>query len=140
MPHAGAIGLTTVEINPSSPGAAATGTGVDMQGFDRVVFHVAIGVIGNGATIDARVVGSANANFSGAVNIANAAIVQVLNTSPNVAATIDVYRPTNRYVRLVVTPATNNANVSAVAVRYRGTGNLPPTQPTNYQYVAVSEN
>lgn len=140
MAHAGAVGLATVEINPSSPGAGTNGTGVDMQGWDRVVFHCAVGVIGNGGTLDLRVVGSANSNFSGAVNITNAAVVQLPNTQPNVVVSIDVYRPTNRYVRVVATPATNNANISVIAVRYRGAGNLPPTQPTNYQYVSVAEN
>lgn len=132
--------LLGVEINPSSPGAATNGAGVDMAGWDGVAFVCAIGVIGNGGTFDLRVVESANANFSGAVNVTNAAITQVTNGVANVCVTVDVYRPTNRYVRVVATPATNNANVGVVSVRYRGQSRLPASLPTNAQYVTVRAN
>jgi hypothetical protein len=131
---------SSVEVVPSSPGAGGNGAGVDMQGWDGVAFQCIIGVVGNGGTYDLRVVESANSNFSGAVNVANAEITQVLNTSPNVLVTIDVYRPTNRYLRVVSTPATNNANVAVIAHRYRGTGRTPAGLPTNHQYVAVRAN
>lgn len=134
---------TTLEIPGSSPGAAGNGAGVDMLelgGWDGVVFQAVIGVIGNGGTYDLRVVGSANANFSGAVNVNGASITQVPNTQANIVVSIDVFRPTNRYLRVVSTPATNNANIAVLATRYRGQGRSPITLPTNSQYVAVAEN
>lgn len=139
--------LVTVEVPGSSPGAGVNGVGVDMQelgGWDGVVFEAALGVVGNGGTVDMRVQHSANANFSGAVNIAdadnssnNASITQIPNTVANVVVAIDVFRPTNRYVRAIVTPATNNANVAVTARRYRNQGRTPLTLPNNYQYVSI---
>lgn len=133
--------ISTVEIN-SKDGAAASsnGTGVDMQGWDGVIFQAVIGTIGNGGTFDMRVLESANANFSGAVNISGAALTQVPNTQPNTVYSIDVFRPTNRYVRVNATVATNNVNYGVIAHRYRHVGRAPVTLPTNAQYVVVAAN
>lgn len=125
---------------------SANGVGVDLAGWDGVVFEAIIGVIGNGGTYDLRVVDSANSNFSGAVNVTDkdtgnvAGITQVLNTGPNVIVSIDVFRPTNRYVRVVSTATTNNVNVGIVAHKYRAQGRTPYDLPTNNQYVAVRAN
>lgn len=139
--------LVTMEVPASSPGAGVNGIGVDMQelgGWDGVIFEAVVGVIGNGGTFDMRAVQSANANFSGAVNIADAdnssntaAAVQVANTVANVVVSIDVFRPVNRYLRAVVTAATNNANVAVTARRYRNQGRTPVALPNNFQYVSI---
>ncbi len=132
--------VTADAIAQLNQASAVQGIGVDMQGWDSVAFSAQINAQGNGGAFDMRVVGSANANFSGNVNISGAAITQVLNTSGgNVCATVEVHRPTNRYVKAIYTP-TNNANFSAVAIRTRGAGRQPPSLPTNHQYVGVSEN
>lgn len=133
--------LRTVEVAPSNYAAGATnGTGVDMQGWDAVEFIAILGAIGNGGTYDLRVVESANANFSGAINVTNAALIQVPNTQANVVAAIHVYRPTNRYVRVVSTATTNAVNVTVLAERHRGTGRQGAALPTNHQYVVVQAN
>lgn len=142
--------ISTMEVPGSSPGAGVNGIGVDMQangGWDGVEFEMVVGVIGNGGTLDMRVVESANSNFSGAVNITDkdnssvsAAITQIANTVANVVVGIDVFRPTNRYLRAVVTPATNNANVAVIAHRYRNQGRSPIDLPSNGQYVSVRAN
>lgn len=130
-----------VEVNSKDAAAGGSnGAGVDMQGWDGVVFEAILGVIGNGGTFDMRVVESANANFSGAVNVSGAAITQVPNTTPNIVVAIDVFRPTNRYVRVVATAGTNNVNYGVVSHKYRRTGRSPATLPTNHQYVAVAAN
>lgn len=133
--------LSTVEVN-SKDGAAASsnGAGVDMQGWDGVIFQAIVGTIGNGGTFDMRVVESANSNFSGAVNITGAALTQVPNTQPNTVYSIDVFRPTNRYVRVNATVGTNNVNYGVIAHRYRHVGRAPLTLPTNSQYVTVAAN
>jgi hypothetical protein len=141
MPHSGLSDsiLTTQEIPPQNATTAQTGTGVNMQGWDGVRFTINLGVLTGSVVVDARVVESANANFSGAVNVANAAVTQIANTSPNNVAIIDVYRPTNQYVRCVVTPAVNGAFVSVQADRYKRGGVLPPTQAA-IQHVKVVAN
>ncbi len=127
-------------IAQTNQASAVQGIGVDMAGWDTVAFIATINAQGNGGAFDMRLVGSANANFSGNVNISGAAITQVANTSGgNVTVTIEVHRPTNRYVKAIYTP-TNNANFAAVAIRSRGQARQPVTLTTNHQYVAVSEN
>lgn len=140
MAHQGLVKNLVAFEAAGTPGAAVNGAGVDMKGWDVVAFVCALGVMGNGGTFDLRVVESANANFSGAVNVAGASVTQVANTSPNVALTIEVTRPTNRYLRVVATPATNNANIGIVSIRSRAQGRPPIAVPTNHQYVNVTMN
>lgn len=139
--HAGrGDAVTTVEVQPGDYAAGNTnGIGVDMSGFDGVVFDAIIGGITGAGVYDMRVVESENANFSGAVNIANAAIVQVTNAAPNTIHSIDVFRATNnRYLRVVSSPATNNVEVTVIARRYRAQGRTPYELPTGSTYVEVS--
>jgi hypothetical protein len=130
-----------VEIAGVTASSAANGNGVDMLGWDGVEFDVNIGAMVATATFDLRVVGSANSNFSGAVNITNANIVQTLAADGNNrVVSVAVHRPTNRYLRVVATPATANVTYAVTSYLYRGQGRLPVTVPTNHQFVAVAEN
>lgn len=131
--------LVTQEIVPQVASSAQTGTGVNMSGWDNVDFHISLGTFTGSAVCDARVVGSANANFSGAVNITNAALTQIASASANNAFVISVRRPTNTYLRCVVTPAVNNVALSVTAIRYGRGGVLPPTQAAG-QVVKIVEN
>lgn len=143
--HGGRISLDAVEVPPTSPGASTVaGAGVDMRAssgsWDRVVFKAALGVIGNAGNVDMYATESANANFSGEINITGAAITQVLNGVSNVVVALDVVRPTNRYVRCKVVITANNANIAVMSERYRGGGTMPHTLPTNSQYVVAAAN
>lgn len=133
--------LVAVDAIPQlNQATAVQGIGVDMKGWDSVAFIANIAAQGNGGAFDMRVVGSANSNFSGNVNISGAAITQVNNVvTVNATYVIEVYRPTNRYVKAIYTP-TNNANFSAVSIRSRGQTRMPPTPAGNNQYVGVAEN
>ena len=124
------------QLNQAS---AVQGIGVDMKGWDAVAFAYCVAAQGNGGALDIRVVGSANSNFSGNVNISGAAIVQSPNTDgANLTYVIEVYRPLNRYVKSIVTP-TNNANFAAISIRTRGQARQPVAVATNTQYVGVNE-
>ena len=139
LSHAGRKDLTTVSLAPGNVGAATTqGVPVDMAGWDRVRFTLLVGAAATGA-YDLRAVHSANANMSGNVNVTGGAITQIanINAVPNTVYEIDIARPTNRYVTVLSTTAAA-ANVTVLATRYRGSGVLPATLPTNHQYVAVS--
>ena len=130
--------LQSVEVQPVSLSGAVNGAGVDMAGWDGVAFVAQVGVVTGAGTFDLRVVESANANFSGAVNISGASITQV--TTSNTTHTIDVWRPTNRYLRVVATQAVNTVLAAVLAFRYRGQSRLPASTPTNFQYVKVQAN
>lgn len=134
--------LRASEIQPNQYAAAAlNGVGVDMAGWDGVEFDALIGGMAASSTFDMRVLGSANANFSGAVNITGAAIVQTIAADGNNrVVSVAVHRPTNRYVRTNSTVAAANVFYGITSYRYRGASRLPPTTPTNHQFVAVAEN
>lgn len=131
--------LSSLELAPQNASTVQSGTGVNMTGWDGVQFQISLGAFIGSAVVDARVVGSANANFSGQVNIAGAALVQVAAANASNLFIIDVYKPTNTYVRCLVTPAVNNALLSVTANRYKRGGVLPPTAAA-IQTVKVVEN
>lgn len=130
--------LASVDIAPISSSANVNGTALDMQGWDGCMFIFNLGTIASGGTFDARIVSSANANMSGATNITNAALTQVTSATPNNAFIIDVYRPTDRYVRSATQPATAAVLHTATAIRYRRTGILPATASAS-QTVKVTQ-
>jgi len=129
----------TIDINSQIASANVNGTVIDMQGWNGCLFVFDIGAMVNGATFDARVVSSANANMSGATNVTNAALTQVTNAGNVNTYMIDVWRPTDRYLRTATQPATANSTFSGVAIQYGRTGTLPPTQ-TAAQTVKVAVN
>jgi hypothetical protein len=131
--------LVTMDINAQTASANVNGTTIDMQGWSGVLYAFNIGAMASGATFDARIVSSANSNMSGATNITNAALVQVANTGNTNTYQIQVWRPTDRYLRSAVQPATANSTFGSVAIRYRANGILPPTQGA-VQTVKVASN
>lgn len=132
--------LAQQEIAPANLAANTNSTTIDMQGWDGVEFEFAIGVMASGVTFDAYVQTSANSNFSGPVNLANAVLTQVANTSNATLQILDVYRPSARYVRLSTVPGAG-VFTSVVSRRYRRGGLLPPTQAaTTNQRVSVVAN
>jgi hypothetical protein len=141
MPHQSPADNTLVSIDVPSQIASANvnGTVIDMQGWDGCMYVFNLGAMTSTATFDARVVNSANANMSGATNVTNAALVQVTTATPNNVFVLDVWRPTLRYLRSATQPATANTQFASVAIRYRRTGVLPPTQAAS-QVVRVQVN
>lgn len=117
--------LPALDIAPISSSANVNGTVMDMQGWDGCMYIFQIGTVASGGTFDARIVSSANANMSGATNVTNAALTQVTSATPNNAFIIDVYRPSDRYLRSATQPATAAVLHTSVAIRYRRTGILP---------------
>ncbi len=116
------------EIDPVSAAVATNGVGVDMQGWDGVLFVISIGA--GAFTKDAKAQSDTVSTFATAADITGAAITQLAAGSVNKVAVIDVFRPTNRFVRSVVTPG-GATLISAVSIRYRATGRLPVTQDTD---------
>ncbi len=120
--------LIAIDIASQIASANVNGAVIDMQGWDGCCYTFNLGAMTASATFDARVVSSANANMSGATNITNAALTQVLAATGNTNAyIIDVYRPSARYLRTATQPATANVQFASMAIRYRRSGILPPT-------------
>jgi hypothetical protein len=132
--------LIAQEIPPQSiTTGAVNGTGVDMQGWEDVRFHINMGAITGAGTLAAVVQEDTVSNFASAVNVANAALVNITNTTPNNVMILGVARPTKRFVRCVITQATNTVIASVTSIRSRRTGLLPPTSLAS-QTVILKEN
>jgi hypothetical protein len=116
---------------PSQALAASTafnGDGSDMQGWDGILFILNLGV--TDGTVDMKVQGDDNSSFSSATDITGAASTQIAATGDNKLYCIDVYRPTERYIRAVVTTGAGAVadEAGVISIRYRGTGRRPVTQ------------
>ena len=119
------LGLSPQSIAAST---AANGNGVDMQGWDGCLFVLLLGVIDG--VQDMKAQGDDNSGFSSATDITGAAITQVAATGDDKIYLLDVWRPTERYIRPVVTNGAGAvADFQAVlTIRYRATGRLPMSQ------------
>lgn len=140
MTHLG-LSDTVLTINhipiQSLTATAVNGTGIDMSGWDGIRFEIPHGIFGTSGTLDALVQTDDNSGFNSAANVTNASLTQITNA--NGLAMIEVYRPTERYVRLQLKGQTNGVTAGATATRFRATGILPPTQ-TAVQVIKVAQN
>lgn len=133
--------LHILDISSQIASVNTNGLTIDTQGWDGIEYKFNVGTMANGATFDARIVSSANSNMSGNTNITNAAITQLTNASNANMVIIDVWRPTNRYVRSAVQAGTANTTWGCIATLYRHTGTSPVTQNANTaQVVKVQVN
>ena len=141
--------VKVVQVVPAKnvSNVAANGTTIDLgqnstrEGWMGARFVFNIGVLGTNGTFYASVYQS-NASAgtytlcSDVDSNVNASLVQVVNS--NTVQVIDVYRPKNRYLRVVVQGQTNGSLASVTCDLYRANGTLPPTQVAE-QYVKVRE-
>lgn len=117
--------LENLKISRVSDAVAAgtttiNGTAVDMQGFDGVMFLTLFGAIVTGAVTSLKGQQGALANGSDGADLAGTS-VSVADGDDNKVAILDIYRPTDRYVRPVVLRATQNATVDGIiAIQYNG--------------------
>jgi len=122
--------LCLTEIAPASLTGATNGAGVDMNGWDGVLFLIYVGAMTATGTLDAKVQTHEDASFgAGVADVTGAALTQILAaTGGGKVYGIDVWRPGEQFVRIVVTQATAAVLASATATRYRRTGRIPATQ------------
>lgn len=99
---------------------AVNGTAVDMQGFEGVLFLVAFGAIVGGAATTVKAQQGAVSDGSDAQDLAGTQVT-VGDGDDNKVVALEIYQPRDRYVRPVVTRATQNATVdSIVAILFNG--------------------
>lgn len=125
-------GITT------TAGAAGTsainGASVDMANFEGVVATVSIGAIVSGAVTSLKWQESAD----------NSTWTDLAGTAQTIADTDDdttrytaIHKPSKRYLRLVISRATQNATIGAVTYAQYGGRTLPVTQTlTGESFVA----
>lgn len=118
-PTDGAAGTTTIN-----------GATLDMQGFDGVLMLVTFGAITSGAVTSIKAQQGQASNLSDAADLAGTGQT-IADTDDEKTFFIDLYKPVERYVRLTVPRATQNAVVADAAyIQYCGT-KAPTTHGTN---------
>jgi hypothetical protein len=115
-PTAGAAGTT--DIN---------GTTLDMQGFEGVLMLVRFGAITASAVTSVKAQQGAQSDVSDAADLEGTGITVADDDDDQIFA-IDLYRPQERYVRLVVDRGTQNAVVASAEYIQYGIRKGPITQ------------
>lgn len=111
--------------------SAINGSVIDFANAEGALIIVQTGPIVAGAATSIKFQEGAASNLSDAADVAGTS--QTINDDDdNEVFYIDIRRPAKRYGRLVVSRATQNATVSAVAVLY-GSRSSPVTQATGVQ-------
>lgn len=115
-------------------GAAGTsdinGTTLDMSGFDGVLMVVTFGAITGSAVTSIKAQQGAASTLSDAADLTGTAQT-VADTDDEKTFYIDLYKPTERYVRLVVDRGTQNAVVASAEYIQYGAKVAPTTHGSN---------
>ena len=102
---------------------------IDMQNFEGVQFVVAFGTITAGAVTSIKVQQGAQSDLSDAADLAGTGVA-VADDDDNKIFYLDVYRPRERYVRLVVDRGTQNAVVDGIFAQQYSPRKKPTTHDT----------
>jgi len=99
----------------SNAAAAATtdvtSSSVDMQGFDSVTFYVSMGAIVAGAVTSVHAEQSADDSSFADLEGTN---ITIADDDDNQVVILEIEQPSDRYVRVIVDRATQNATVDSI--------------------------
>ncbi len=102
---------------------------LDMSGFDAACFDVLLGTVTDTCVLTVTVMENTASSTSGATAVTGAAVSFTASTNTITQISIDVIRPTKRYVYVNVTRTTANAVIDGItATQYRSRA-VPTTQP-----------
>jgi hypothetical protein len=108
-------------------------TGVDMAGYDAVCFVICLGTITSGAATSAKAQsssGAADGTGDAFADIAGSSVT-IADTLSNKIVYVDVIRPVERWVRLAILRATQNAAIDSItAIQYQTKDHRPVTHDT----------
>jgi hypothetical protein len=113
--------LVSTAVTPTAGAAGTTdinGTTLDMSGFEGVLVLVRMGTITATAVTSIKMQQGAESDLSDAADLAGTGVTIAADDDDQIFM-IDLYRPTDRYVRVVVDRGTANAVVaSAEYIQY----------------------
>lgn len=111
--------VASIEALKAGDNEALTGAGVDMLGYDGVLF-LAGALEGEALNFSIKAQQAAVAAFTNAADLAGTALAFSTTTTLKGLAALDIYRPVERYVRAVVTVPNAAAATPTfcVALRY----------------------
>lgn len=129
MPNRVTYEKFTRVINATAAGTSViTGSAVDMQGFDGVVFVALFGTLTSGqvTTLGA----GDSATTSGFVAITGAVTAALADADGTKMLVLDIFRPQKRYITAIVNRATQNAVIDGVLACQYAAKKQPTTQDT----------
>ena len=106
--------------------AAINGITLDMANYEGVLIEVTFGAIVSGAATSIKAQQGQASNMSDAADLLGTGQT-IADTDDEKTFFIDLYRPAERYVRLVVPRATQNATCTATYIQY-----MPRNAPTTH--------
>lgn len=122
------------QISGVADGAAAatdlTSDIIDMSGFEGVMFIIPFGPIVAGAVTAIRAQQGAASNMSDAADLEGTGQT-IADTDDEKTFVIDIRNPEERYLRVVVDRATQNATVGAIIAIQYGAAKTPTTAGTD---------
>lgn len=118
------ISIVKVQDHTAAGTSAVNSDGVDMAGYDGVIFVTSFGTAATGNTVNAA---QGADNSSDWVDLTG---TSVSSGSSDEDVWVDVYRPQDRYVRLEVVRGTSSTLESIYAIRYGGGRKLPNDNTT----------
>lgn len=124
--------LISSAITPTAGAAgtsAITGTTIDSANAEGVLFVVRMGAIVSGAVTSLKVQHSDTTTSGDFVDVAGTSQT-IGDTDDEEIFVVDIKKPAKRYVRLVVSRATQNATVASAEALVYGNRYAPVTQPS----------
>jgi len=120
--HSAAVAAGTSAITPSA--------GIDMKGFDSCLFVAAFGTITSGAATSIKVQQSSDDGVADGYSDLTGTSVTVLDTYDDKLVYVEVVRPAKRYLKLIVSRATQNAVLDGITAILSGAHDVPTTHDT----------
>jgi hypothetical protein len=109
--HSNAVAAGTTDITPSD--------GIDMQNYEGCLFEVAFGAITAGAVTSIEVHTSSDDGVADAYTALLGSSQTVADDDDNKIFVVDIYKPRERYLKLIVDRATQNAVLDGItAIQY----------------------
>ena len=119
-----------VSANAAAAGTSAiNGTAIDTQGFESVRFLAILGDVTATSVVTLKAQSGAASDGSDATDITGATTASFTagaSDADNKVLSLDVIKPTKRYVRPVLTRTTANAVVQAIIAELYGAHKNPP--------------
>lgn len=122
------VNLKVIQATTATAGAAGTsavnGSAVDLANVEEIMIVVPFGAIVSGAATSIK--WQEGSTSSPTTDVAGTSIT-VADTDDDTTKVLRIIKPRNRYGRVVVSRATQNATVGAITYILVGSKTLPPT-------------
>jgi hypothetical protein len=107
--------------------STVTSSSVDMKGYENCLFVVAFGAIVSGGVQSVKVQQSSDDGSTDAYSDLEGTSVSVADNNDNQLVYVEIARPTKRYLKCIVSRATQNSTVDAIIAVLSGNKDMPTT-------------